>query len=78
MSFQIGGVPEEFSADITVEFSLRLMAEHVLVQAPAPPSLKLFPTNLGMLKMENKKEHGTCLTSEKGCEVFHLLVNFVI
>ena len=46
MSFQIGGVPEEFSTDITVEFSLRLMAEHVLVQAPASPSLKLFPTNL--------------------------------
>lgn len=61
--FEVGGVPEVFSTDVTFEFSLRLMAQHVLVKAPPSPSLKLLPTNL---------------TGEKGGEVLHLLVNFVI
>ena len=78
MGFQIGGVPEELSTDITVEFSLRLMAQHVLVEAPPSPPLKLLSTNLKMLKMKTKNENETCLTSEKGCEVLHLLVNFII
>ena len=58
MSFQIGGVPEVFSTDITVEFSFRLMAEHVLVEAPASPSLKLFPTNLTNGHVEDGNEEG--------------------
>ena len=93
MGFEIGGVPEVFPTDITVELSLRLVAEQVLVEAPPSPPLKLLPTNLNMLKMKTKNETGTCLTnekkiasqvrktcltSEKGCEVLHLLVNLVI
>ena len=78
MGFEIGGVPEVLSTDITVELSLRLVAEQVLVEAPPSPPLKLLPTNLNMLKMKTKNETGTCLTSEKGCEVLHLLMNFVI
>ena len=64
MGFEIGGVPEVFSTDITVELSLRLVAEQVLVEAPASPPLKLLPTNLNrILNIKTKNE--TCPTSEK-------------
>ena len=66
MGFEVGGVPEVFSTDITVELSLRLVAEQVLVEAPASPPLKLLPTNLNqILNMKTENETGTCLTSEK-------------
>ena len=64
MGFEIGGVPEVFSTDITVELSLRLVAEQVLVEAPPSPPLKLLPTNLNqILKMKTENETGTCLTT---------------
>ena len=55
MGFQIGGVPEELSTDITVEFSLRLMAQHVLVEAPPSPPLKLLSTNLKRFQDEDEE-----------------------
>ena len=61
MCSQIWGVPEEFSTDVTVELPLRLMAEHVLIQAPPPPSLKLLPTNL---KNKVKEEMRLKITSQ--------------
>ena len=82
MGFEVGGVPEVFSTDITVELSLRLVTEQVLVEAPPSPPLKLLPTNLNQrqrMKLELASQvRKTCLTSEKGCEVLHLLVNLVI
>ena len=65
MSFQIGRVPEVFLTDVTLEFPLSLMAEHVLVKAPSSPPLKLLSTNLNSDVRTQELEWGECQAREQ-------------
>ena len=53
MSAEVGRVPEALSTKITAKLLLRIVGQHVLVQAPAPPTLKLLSTHLDILGVFN-------------------------
>ena len=60
---QVVGCPEELVADLALESLLGLVCEHVLVQTPLPPPLKLLAADL---------------TGEEGGPVGQLFVDLVI